>query len=77
MQTQDFKKQFDAKLDEIEARAKLHGLNFTQICAATGISRATPNRWKSKTPKTVELVVKMEQELERAIAAKSSIPGED
>lgn len=82
MGSKTFKQVFDDALDAIEADAKAHGINLTQICAATGISRATPSRWKVKPPKTIKLVTVLQQELERAKqekvkAERGRIPGED
>lgn len=51
---------FRARIAKIEADAKACGLNWTSLCIQAGISRATPDRWKKKTPKTVEVVTKIE-----------------
>lgn len=32
------------------------GETWTSVCRETGISRATPDRWKASTPHTVELL---------------------
>lgn len=77
MNSKTFEKQFREKLDEIESRAKEVGLNMTTICRETGISRATPDRWKRQLPKTVRLVTAMEEVVEkREIEVATSIPGE-
>ncbi len=47
---------FRAQIRTIEDDAKACGLNWTLICKEAGISRATPDRWKKKAPKTVELI---------------------
>lgn len=52
---------FRERLDRIETEARKVGLNFTSICEQAGISRATPDRWRRKLPKTVELVETMEK----------------
>lgn len=73
----DFKQQFYDAMDKLEADAKAAGLNFTQICKETGISRATPDRWKKHLPKTVELVTRMQQVVAQKIREKETgIPGE-
>ena len=56
-----FDQVFADRVAGIEARAKAVGLNFTSICHQAGISRATPDRWKRQTPKTVRLVAEMEK----------------
>jgi hypothetical protein len=52
--------EFRDRVKKIEADAHELGLNFTVICSKAGISRATPDRWKKRTPKTIALVSKME-----------------
>jgi len=52
---------FKRRIADIEARAKAAGLNFTSICKEAGISRATPDRWKKSTPKTIAIVTRMEE----------------
>lgn len=73
-----FDKIFTETLDSLETEAKDNGLNFTSICRETGISRATPDRWKRKPPKTVQLVVEMQRTIERRKKALGNqIPGEE
>lgn len=72
MSTQHFADIFKGRLSKIEADAKEVGLNFTSICKEAGISRATPDRWKRSTPKTVKLIDKMEA----IIAAKRGAPAQ-
>ncbi len=61
------------RLQEIERRAKAVGSNVTQVCKATGIARATYERWRNRAPQTVakvdELMAEVER-LEREAAAK-------
>lgn len=57
---QTFTELFRQRVEKIEADAKEVGLNFTSICKEAGISRATPDRWKRSTPKTVKLIQKIE-----------------
>jgi len=56
----NFKDEFRARLDKIEAKAKLAGINWTVLCKEAGLSRATPVRWQKKVPQTVEIVAKLE-----------------
>jgi hypothetical protein len=39
---------------------------MTSICKDAGISRATPDRWKRGTPRTIEIVDQMEQIVAKA-----------
>lgn len=59
-----FTEVFRQRVEKIEADAKEVGLNFTSICKEAGISRATPDRWKRSTPKTVKLIQKIEDIIE-------------
>ncbi len=65
MEHQKFSDVFKERVTKIEEEAKAIGLNFTTICKEAGISRATPDRWKRATPKTVALVDRMEGIVER------------
>lgn len=56
-----FDDEFKKRIEKIEADAKSVGLNFTSICKEAGISRATPDRWKRVSPKTIQIVTKMEE----------------
>lgn len=78
MGSKNFVEQFHETMDALEADAKKHGLNLTAICKEAEISRATPDRWKKKPPKTIRLVAKMQQVVEqRKAEVASSIPGEE
>lgn len=68
----NFTDAFKKRIDAIEAEAKAVGMNFTSICKEAGISRATPDRWKKSTPKTVEIVSRMEDIIARHKASLSS-----
>lgn len=57
---ENFDDVFRRRIEAIEADAKAVGLNFTSICKDAGISRATPDRWKRSTPKTIRIITKME-----------------
>lgn len=59
MENTTFYNQFIAELDEIERRAKNVGSSITDICREAGIARATPDRWRKKAPKSVDLIDKM------------------
>lgn len=65
----NFTEDFRATVSAIEEEAKECGLNWTSICKEAGLSRATPDRWKKKTPKTIEVVTKMQQIVARHKAA--------
>jgi hypothetical protein len=60
-QNTSFADVFKARMEKLEKDAKAVGLNLTSICKKADISRATPDRWKRTTPKTIEIVDKMEQ----------------
>lgn len=60
----DFEKTFQEALDKLEVDAKAVGLTLTSICRDTGVSRATPDRWRKEPPKTVELLKKMQEVVE-------------
>lgn len=51
---------FKKRLDEIERDALASGLNITAICRGAKISRATPDRWRKRAPKTIEIIDEME-----------------
>ena len=59
--TNNFTDTFKKRIAEIEAEAHAVGLNFTSICKEAGISRATPDRWKRETPKTIRIITLMEE----------------
>lgn len=60
MTAKTFTDDFKARIAKIEEEAKSLGLNWTSICKEAGLSRATPDRWKKKVPKTIDVVTKME-----------------
>lgn len=61
MTNQTFTDAFRSRISKIEADARACGLNWTSICKEAGLSRATPDRWRKKTPKTIEIVDRMEE----------------
>lgn len=65
---QNFSDVFRDRIKKIEADAKECSLNLTSICQEAGMSRATPDRWKRSTPKTIKLV----EIIEGIVAAKRS-----
>lgn len=60
-----FAEDFQAKIAEIEQEANACGLNWTSLCKEAGLSRATPDRWRKKIPKTIEVVTKMQEIIAR------------
>jgi hypothetical protein len=65
MSQEKFGEVFRDRVTRIEDEAKRIGLNFTSICKEAGISRATPDRWRKESPKTIRLVEAMEKIIER------------
>lgn len=65
---------FKQRIAEIEAEAHAVGLNFTSICKEAGISRATPDRWKRETPKTIRIVSMMEDAIAKRRAEMQTSP---
>lgn len=57
----NFVDDFKTALDNLESDAKSVGLNLTSICRETGVSRATPDRWRKHIPKTIEIVAEMQR----------------
>lgn len=57
----NIKKQFEEALDRLEKEAAAIGLSLTSICRATGVSRATPDRWRKETPMTIEILASMQK----------------
>lgn len=65
--------EFKARVAKLETDANAAGTNLTEICREAGVSRATPDRWRKKPPKTVTLIAKLEtivkKHAERAAAS--------
>lgn len=55
-----FEAEFQSRLDKIRKRGAAVGLSVSSICESAGVARATPDRWRDKTPLTITLVDKME-----------------
>lgn len=74
MAREKFEKIFRRRIDDIEREARALGITMTEICRQTEISRATPDRWRAKVPKTIALLDQMEAVLEdvRAKAIKAA-----
>lgn len=60
-----FEGEMIARLADIESRARAVGSNITRVCKATGIARATYERWTDRAPQTVTKVDEMEAEVRR------------
>ena len=67
-----FTEAFYERIDRIVERGKACGMTLTDICSESGVARATPDRWSAKTPKTIELVDKMEAVVAEAEAKKAN-----
>lgn len=61
----DISAQFKEAVSKLETDAKKVGLTITSICRETGVSRATPDRWKREVPTTVQLLARMQDVVER------------
>lgn len=64
-----FEEAFYDRVDGIVQRGKAVGLTITDICAKSGVARATPDRWREKAPLSITLVDKMEKAVVEAEAA--------
>jgi len=60
-----FEAEMASRLSSIESRARALGSNITRVCKATGIARATYERWMERAPQTVTKVDEMEAEVKR------------
>lgn len=69
MANNTFATEFKERVLYIETKAKASGLNWTSVCAKAGVSRATPDRWRIKPPKSVQLVDKLEAIVDAELAA--------
>ncbi|BCP56218.1 hypothetical protein K32_48350 [Kaistia sp. 32K] len=61
-----FTGEFHSRLDSIIERGKAAGLNLSDICKKAGVARATPDRWKAKAPKTIQVVDQLEAAVAKA-----------
>jgi Cro/C1-type HTH DNA-binding domain len=65
MSTKTFESELRSRLNDIKERAAKAGTSLTSLCEATGISRATPDRWLKRAPKTIRLVDELEAALRK------------
>lgn len=72
LQMTTFAAELQTRLKNMEARAKAVGSNMTQVCKATGIARATFERWHDRAPQSVSKVDELEAEVARLEAEKAS-----
>jgi hypothetical protein len=56
---------FRERIDKIEQDAHAKGINLTVVCKESGVSRATPDRWRRRLPKTIEIIDNMERVVEQ------------
>jgi transposase-like protein len=61
MSAKTFEQEFQERVAALEKEALEIGETWSSICRATGISRATPDRWRAATPNTVLLLDRMAQ----------------
>ena len=66
MSTPKFSDVFKERVARLEADMAEVGLNWTAACRKAKVSRATPDRWRKATPKTVELIDKFEAVVAKA-----------
>lgn len=69
-----FAAELQTRLKSMEARAKAVGSNMTQVCKATGIARATFERWHDRAPQSVSKVDELEAEVSRLEAVAAAAP---
>ena len=67
-----FAQEHKRRLQALEARAKAAGSNITQVCKATGIARATYERWVERSPQTITKLDELEAEVVRLEALAAS-----
>ncbi len=72
-----FAQEHKRRLEALEARAKAAGSNITQVCKATGIARATYERWVERSPQTITKLDELEAEVVRLEAIAAARPTAD
>lgn len=84
MSTEAFDALFKRRLGEIEANAREIGMNWTSVCRAVGVSRANPDRWRQRIPKTIRVVRQLEdvvaearKQHDNALLAAASLAGQE
>ncbi len=60
-----FAEELGVRLKDMERRAKAVGSNMTQVTKATGIARATFERWEVRPPQSITKVDELEAEVVR------------
>lgn len=60
---------FRQAVKDLRARARLHGIPMQDLCDAQGVSRSTTIRWTKKVPQSVTVLTKLQEELDRRVAA--------
>ena len=68
-----YAKEFQARIDSIDARAKKAGTSITELCRRAKVARSTPDRWRKIVPMTVVIITKLEDELADIEAARHSV----
>lgn len=63
---------FQEQLGNIIKRGKELGLTVTDICRDSQVARATPERWRKRTPNSVLLLDKMEAVVAAAEAERAA-----
>ncbi len=64
--TDTFEAEFRRRLNSIISRGAAVGMTVTKLCKAAGVARATPDRWRKKAPKTIELIDQFEAQVVEA-----------
>ena len=59
-------REFDVRVREVIERGRAVGMSLSAICAKAKVSRATPDRWLLRPPKTVQTLDAMEAAVEAA-----------
>jgi len=72
-----FAQEHKRRLTALEARAKAAGSNITQVCKATGIARATYERWVERSPQTITKLDELEAEVSRLEAVAATPPASE
>ena len=68
----DFDEVFQHALEQIKADAKAVGMSLTEVCRLAGVARASPDRWKERSPKTIEMMKAMQDVINTRRAAKAA-----
>ena len=51
---------FMLALNEIEEVAQKRGHSWTSVCKLAGVSRTSPDRWRSAIPETIAVITKLQ-----------------